>query len=52
MNDEKILHGVQKAYYGAYGGITPFPICLKSVSDYLGDELEYTFVMEELIAVM
>ena len=40
---EKILHGVPKAYYGAYGGITPFPICLKSVSDYLGDELDYVY---------
>ena len=45
MNDERILHGVPKAYYGAYGGITPFPICLKSVSDYLGDELDYTFAI-------
>jgi hypothetical protein len=45
MNDEKILHGVPKAYYGAYGGITPFPICLKSVSNYLGDELDYTFAI-------
>ena len=45
MNGEKILHGVPKAHYGAFGGITPFPICLKSVSDYLGDELDYTFAI-------
>ena len=45
MKSEKILHGIPKVYYGAIGGITPFPICLKSVSDYLGDELEYTFVI-------
>ncbi|MCL2701904.1 MAG: hypothetical protein FWE88_09485 [Phycisphaerae bacterium] len=29
MNSEKVLQGVPKAYYGA-GGVTPFPICLKS----------------------
>ena len=45
MSNEKILRGVPKAYYGAYGGITPFPICLKSVSDYLGDPLDYTFAI-------
>lgn len=45
MENERILHGVPKASYGMYGGITPFPICLKSVSDYLGDPLEYTFAM-------
>ena len=43
MKNEKILHGVPKAFYGAFGGITPFPICLKSVSDYLGDPLDYMF---------
>jgi hypothetical protein len=45
MNNENILKGVPKAHYGAFGGITPFPICLKSVSDYLGDELDYTFAI-------
>ena len=43
MKNEKILHGVPKAFYGAFGGITPFPICLKSVADYLGDPLDYMF---------
>jgi len=43
MADEKILRGVPKAHYGAFGGITPFPICLKAVSDYLGDELDYAY---------
>ena len=42
---EKILHGVPKAHYGAFGGVTPFPICLKAVSDYLGDELDYTYAI-------
>lgn len=45
MDNEKILHGVPRAHYGAFGGITPFPICLKAVSDYLGDELDYTFAI-------
>jgi len=44
MSSEKILRGVPKAYYGA-GGVTPFPICLKAVSDYLGDELDYTYAI-------
>ena len=42
---EKILHGVPKAHYGAFGGVTPFPICLKAVSDYLDDELDYTYAI-------
>ena len=40
-----ILRGVPKAHYGAFGGVTPFPICLKAVSDYLGDELDYTYAI-------
>jgi len=43
MSNQNILKGVPKAHYGAFGGITPFPICLKSVSDYLGDALDYVF---------
>jgi len=42
---ESILPGVPKAHYGAFGGVTPFPICLKAVSDYLGDELDYTYAI-------
>lgn len=45
MDGEKILKGVPKVFYGAFGGITPFPICLKAVSDYLGDELDYTYAI-------
>ncbi|MCL1888087.1 MAG: RNA polymerase subunit sigma-24 [Kiritimatiellaeota bacterium] len=45
MKNEKILRGVPKAHYGAFGGITPFPTCLKAVSDYLGDELDYAYAM-------
>ena len=45
MGNEKILQGVPKVYYGAFGGITPFPVCLKAVSDYLGDTLDYTYAI-------
>ena len=45
MKNENILRGIPKAHYGAFGGITPFPICLKCVSDYLGDPLDYTFAI-------
>ena len=45
MGNEKILHGVPKVHYGAFGGITPFLICLKAVSDYLGDELDYAYAI-------
>ena len=45
MSSEKILRGVPKVSYGAFGGITPFPVCLKAVSDYLGDELDYSFAI-------
>jgi len=45
MGNEKILRGVPKVFYGAFGGITPFPVCLKAVSDYLGDDLDYTYAI-------
>jgi hypothetical protein len=45
MNSEKILQGIPRVYYGAFGGITPFPVCLKSVSDYLGDTLDYAYAI-------
>ncbi|MCL2495423.1 MAG: RNA polymerase subunit sigma-24 [Oscillospiraceae bacterium] len=45
MPEENILRGVPKAHYGAFGGVTPFPICLKAVSDYLGDELDYAYAI-------
>ena len=45
MDSKKILQGVPKVHYGAFGGITPFPVCLKAVSDYLGDALDYTYAI-------
>lgn len=44
-NDSTILYGVPKAEYGAYNSGTPFPICLKAVSDYLGEDVDYSFMM-------
>ena len=45
MGSEKILRGVPRASYGAFGGITPFPVSLKAVSDFLGDELDYAYAI-------
>lgn len=44
-NDSTILYGVPKVSYGTYGGNTPYPICLKACSEYLGENLEYYFTM-------
>jgi len=45
MGSEKILQGVPRVHYGAFGGITPFPVCLKAVLDYLGDAMDYTYAI-------
>ena len=44
-NDSTILYGVPKAGWGEYGGLTPYPICLKSAAAYLGEDLDYSFIM-------
>ncbi len=44
-NESTVLYGVPKAAYGSYGGGTPYPICLKACSEYLGEDLEYFFTM-------
>ena len=44
-NESTILYGVPKVAYGAYGGSTPYPICLKACSEYLGEDLDYYFTM-------
>lgn len=36
-----VLYGVPKVYYGAFGGITPLPICMKAAANYMGIELDY-----------
>lgn len=40
-----VLHDVQQVKYGSYGSATPFPICIKAVSEYLGDDVSYPYVM-------
>ena len=44
-NDSTVLYGVPKAGWGEYGGLTPYPICLKSAAAYLGEDLDYSFIM-------
>lgn len=44
-NDSTILYGVPKAGWGEYGGLTPYPICLKSAAAYLGEDIDYSFIM-------
>ena len=40
-----ILHDIQQVKYGSYGSATPFPICIKAVSEYLGDDVSYPYIM-------
>ncbi len=44
MSEEVILFGVPKVEYGA-DGITPFPMCLKSCAAYLGQDVNYDYLM-------
>ncbi len=44
-NDSTILYGVPKVQWGAYGGNTPYPVCLKACLDYLGEDVSYEYVM-------
>ena len=44
-NDSTILYGVPKAGWGEYSGLTPYPICLKSTAAYLGEDIDYSFIM-------
>lgn len=36
-----VLYGVPKVSFGAFGGITPLPICMKAAANYMGIELDY-----------
>ena len=40
-----VLYGVPRVGYGAYGGVTPYPICVKGVANYLGDDIDYSDIM-------
>ncbi len=39
--ESAVLYGVPKVHYGAFGGCTPFPVCLKAVANYMGMTLDY-----------
>lgn len=45
--DEKstILYDIRKIEWGAYGSNTVFPICVKAISEYLGDDVSYAYIM-------
>lgn len=40
-----ILYGIRKIEHGSYGSNTMFPICVKAVSEYLGDDVSYASIM-------
>lgn len=44
-NNNTILYGIRKTEWGAYGSNTVFPICVKAVSEYLGDDVSYAYIM-------
>lgn len=43
--NDTILYGIRKIEHGAYGSNTMFPICVKAVSEYLGDDVSYAYIM-------
>lgn len=46
QDDQKtILYDIRKIEWGAYGSGTAFPICVKAVSEYLGDDVSYAYIM-------
>lgn len=42
-----VLYGVPRAYYGAFGGCTPLPICLTAIGQYIGRDITYPDMMTE-----
>ena len=46
QDDNKvILYGIRKIEQGAFESRTMFPICIKAVSEYLGDDVSYAYIM-------
>lgn len=41
----RMLYGIRKIEQGAYGSNTMFPICIKAVSEYLGEDISYARIM-------
>jgi len=46
-----MLYDIRKIEQGAYGSNTMFPICVKAVSEYLGDDVSYAYIMAATGAV-
>lgn len=44
-NNKTILYGIRKIEMGAYESKTMFPICIKAISEYLGDDVSYAYIM-------
>lgn len=44
-SDNTILYGIREIKSGAYKSNTMFPICIKAVSEYLGDDVSYACIM-------
>lgn len=44
-DNNTILYGIREIKFGAYDSNTMFPICVKAVSEYLGDDISYAFIM-------
>lgn len=42
---ETMLYGIRKIEHGAYDSRTMYPICVKAVSEYLGDDVSYACIM-------
>ena len=40
-----MLYGLPKVSYGTYGGVTPYPICLKACAGYMGSNADYAAAM-------
>lgn len=40
-----ILYGIRKVEHGTYGSKTMYPICVKAVAEYLGDDVSYAYIM-------
>lgn len=43
--NQTILYGVRKIVQGLYDSQAMFPICVKAVSEYLGDDVSYAYIM-------
>lgn len=45
QNETTTLYGIHKIEHGSYGSSTMFPICIKAISEYLGDDVSYAYIM-------